>query len=172
MNCDTLDGGISLGCDNNIGGVSRMWLTEKSNVTSTTLSSPGDEISAFTMAGSPAAVFYEYEFNQKTCNYVETDTHEETAGRDLVDLNITAVFNRREKTKRDNLLLLRGKRLACIIEDNNGVIWYAPDVMMITNAGGSGTQKTDPNQYVITLNSQLADPMNTVASISVVEAVI
>lgn len=171
MNCETLDGGLTLGCSNNISGIQQMWLTEKSNVTSTSLSSPGDEISTFTMAGSPVSVFYEYEFNQKTGSYTESDAHTEEAGRDLVDLNITLVLNRREKTKRDNLLLLRGKRLAVIILDYNDVYWYAPDVMMMTNVGGSGTLKSDPNQYVITLTSQAADPMNTATTAAVTAAI-
>ena len=120
------------------------------------------------MAGSPVSVFYEYEFTQKAgCNYTEVDAHEDAAGRDLVDLNITLILNKREKTKRDNLLLLRGKRLGAIILDNNDIYWYAPDVMMMTNGGGSGAQKADPNQYLITLTSQSGDPMNTCTTAAV-----
>jgi hypothetical protein len=170
MNCDTLDGGISLGCSNNLGGTSRLWLAEKANITNTTLSSPGDEISAFTMAGSPVSKFYEYEFNKNTSSYTQEETHDEASGRDLVIVTITLILNRREKTKRDNLLLLRGKKLAAVIEDNNLVCWYASEVMMTTNTGGSGTAKTDPNQYVITLVGELADPMNTVLT-AAIEAV-
>lgn len=170
MACVTLDGGITLGCDNNIGGLKRLWLTEKSNVTSTTLSSPGDEISAFTMAGSPAASFYEYEFNVGNANYTQTEAYEETAGRMLTTITITLTLNRREKTKRDNLALLRFKRLACVMEDNNNICWYAPDVVVTTIDGGSGAAKSEPNQYVITIVGEQDAAMNTVET-AAIEAV-
>ncbi len=67
--CDTLEG-ISLGCGNNLAGLKRLALVEKSSVTATTLSSPEDEIDAFTMAGSPPAEFQEFEIEKGTANYV------------------------------------------------------------------------------------------------------
>jgi hypothetical protein len=172
MSCESLDGGITLGCDNNIGGGKRLWLTEKSNVSGTTLSSPGDEIQSFSMAGSPASSFYEYEFNVGNLNYTQVEAYEETAGRMLTTITITLTLNRREKTKRDNLALLRFKRLAAVIEDNNGICWYAPDVVLTNIDGGSGAAKSDPNQYIITLVGEQDAAMNTVltAAIEAVEA--
>lgn len=166
MACESLDGGITLGCDNNIGGIYKIYLTEKSNVTSYALSSPGNEISSFTMAGSPVSVFYEFEFNKNTSSYTEEGTSDQASGRDLYTQTITLVLNRREKTKRDTLLLLaKRKDLVAIVTDNNGINWYfgaGKGLNLTTNSGGSGVAKTDANQYVLTLVGEEADPANTV----------
>jgi hypothetical protein len=171
MSCESLNGGITLGCDNNIGGIKRLFLTEKSNVTSTTLGSPTSEITAFTMAGSPAAQFYQFEFNKNTSSYTEEGTSDQATGRDLYVQTISLVLNRREKTKRDTLLLLaKRKDLVAIIEDNNGIYWYFGGeygLNLTTNAGGSGVAKTDANQYVITFVGEESNPANTVTSAAV-----
>jgi len=152
--CDLLDGGIELGCENNIGGVKIIAFTEKPNVSGLTLGSPIEEISAFTMAGSPAAQFYKFEFNKNTSSYTESEEHSQEAGRSLVTQTISLVLNRREKSKRDKLILL-GKRkdLVALVKDANDQWLYFGEVNglnMTTNEGGSGVAKTDPNQYVVT----------------------
>ena len=164
--CDSLTGGITLGCDNNIGGIVELYITEKSNVSSVTLSSPGDEISAFTMAGSPAAVFYKFEFNKNTSSYTEEENNDQASGRTLVTQTINLVLNRREKSKRDVLLLV-GKRkdLVAVVKDANGLYWYFGETLGInltTNSGGSGVAKTDANQYVLTFVGEEPSPANTV----------
>lgn len=166
MACESLDGGITLGCDNNIGGIKKIYLTEKSNVTSTALSSPGNEISSFTMAGSPAAVFYEFEFNKNTSSYTEELASDQATGRDLYTQTLNLVLNRREKTKRDTLLLLaKRKDLVAIVTDNNDINWYfgaGYGLNLTTNTGGSGVAKTDANQYVLTFVGEESEPANTV----------
>jgi hypothetical protein len=169
--CESLTGGITLGCDNNIGGIKRLFLTEKENVTSVTLGSPTDEITAFTMAGSPAAEFYQFEFNKNTSSYTEELTSDQATGRDLYTQTINLVLNRREKTKRDTLLLLaKRKDLVAIIEDNNGIYWYFGEqygINVTTNSGGSGVAKSDANQYVITFVGEESEPANTVTAAAV-----
>lgn len=169
--CESLSGGITLGCDNNIGGIKRLFLTEKSNVSAVTLASPSTEISAFTMAGSPAADFYQFEFNKNTSSYTEELTSDQATGRDLYVQTITLVLNRREKTKRDTLLLLaKRKDLVAIIEDNNGIYWYFGEeygINLTTNSGGSGVAKSDANQYVLTFVGEESEPANTVQEAAV-----
>ena len=169
--CNNLNGAVSLGCDNNVGGVYRMYFIEKSLVTATGLSSPSGEISSFTISGSPAGKFYEFAFNKNTSSYVEEGTTDQATGRDLFTQTITLVLNRREKTKRDALLLLaRRKNLVAIVTDNNLVNWYLGETFglnLTTNTGGSGTTKTDANQYVITLVAEEPSPANTVTDAAV-----
>lgn len=165
-NCDSLSGGFNLNCDNNVGGVKKIWLLEKRRVTSVTLNSPTQEISAIVTSGN--VNFYEFQFNKNTSSYTETYTSDPATGRDLAEQTITLVLNRREKTKRDLLLLLgRREDLCAIVEDNNGVVWFYGEnfgLNMSNATGGSGTQKTDPNQYVITLTGQEPSPANTLTS--------
>ena len=95
----------------------------------------------------------------------------QATGRDLYVQTITLVLNRREKTKRDTLLLLaKRKDLVAIIEDNNGVYWYFGEdygINLTTNSGGSGVAKTDANQYVLTFVGEESDPANTVQEAAV-----
>lgn len=171
MSCESLNGGISLGCDNNIGGIKRLFLTEKSNVTSITLGSPTSEITAFTMAGSPAAKFYQFEFNKNTSSYTEEGISDQATGRDLYTQTINLVLNRREKTKRDTLLLLaKRKDLVAIIEDNNGLYKYFGETYglnLTTVSGGSGVAKSDANQYVVTFVGEEPEEANFVTAAAV-----
>ena len=171
MACTSLSGGITLGCDNNIGGIKSIKFTELANVTSTALSSPGDEINSFTMAGSPVSVFYEFEFNKNTSSYTEELTSDQAAGRDLYVQTINLVLNRREKTKRDTILLLaKRKDLVCIVTDQNDINWYfgaTNGINLTTNTGGSGVAKTDANQYVLTFVGEEPNPANTVTTAAV-----
>ena len=64
MACSNLSSGLTIGCDNNIGGIKEFYVTEKSNITAIGLSSPGDEISTLSMSG----IFYEFEFNKGRCS--------------------------------------------------------------------------------------------------------
>ena len=58
----SLSSGFSQTCTNVTGGISNIWLTDKANVASFTLS--GSEYTTATMVSS--AVFYKYEFEQDT----------------------------------------------------------------------------------------------------------
>lgn len=164
MACSNLSSGLTLGCNNNIGGIKGIYITEKSNVTSYTLSSPGDEISTFSMSGQ----FYEFEFNKNTSSYTEELQSAQEAGRDLYTQTVTLVLNRREKTKRDKLILLaQRENLVIMVKDQNDVIWYFGEtngMNLTTSAGGSGVAKTDANQYVLTFVGEEPSPANTVTA--------
>ena len=164
MACSNLSSGLTLGCDNNIGGIKAIYITEKSNVTSVSLSSPGDEISTISMSGQ----FYEFEFNKNTSSYTEELASDQAAGRDLYTQTVTLVLNRREKTKRDKLILLaQRENLLIMVKDQNDVIWYFGEtngMNLTTSAGGSGVAKTDANQYVLTFVGDEPSPANTMTA--------
>jgi len=166
--CDNLTGGITLGCDNNLGGLKRLFFLEKSFVTSVSLSSPAGTISAINTTGSPPANFHEFIFNKGNATYTENQTSDQATGRDLYEQTVTLTLNRREKSKRDVLILMGNrKNYVAIAEDNNGNVWYLGEnfgLNMTTNNGGSGAQKTDPNQYVVTFVSQESEPANTLTA--------
>lgn len=167
--CDLLTGGIDLSCDNNVGGIKKIRFTEKSNVSSITLTS--DEISAFNMAGSPPAKFYNFQFNKNTSSYTQEISYDQATGRKLTTITINLVLNRREKAKRDKLLLLgQLKDMVAIITDNNDINWYAGEtfgINLTTEGGGSGVTKTDANQYVVTFVGEEPKPMNTATAAAV-----
>lgn len=164
MSCEALNGGLSKDCLTNIGGITKMYIAERDSVTfPLTLSSPGNEISAFTMLGG--AKFYGFYFTKGSSNYVESTKDDSTTGIGLSTQTITLGLNRREKTKRTKLELLRKKQLLVVITDGNGVNWLFGEsngVELTENNGGSGTNRTDANQYVLTMIGEEPSPANTV----------
>jgi hypothetical protein len=155
-NCDSLSGGISLGCSSNFGGVKKIYLTNKENVSSVVNGSPDLGITTFNMVGG--AVFYEFEFNKNTSSWSEARTGDQANGVEFYTQTLTLVLNRREKTKRDTIALLGGFReLVAVVTDSNDNSWYlgAENGLVLTgNEGGSGTAKTDPNRYTLTLTGE------------------
>lgn len=174
MSCELLTGGISKDCTKNIGGIfTTMWITERSNILSYTKSSPGTDITAFNMR-SPG-YFYAFEFNRGTSNYVESENNDPTTGNTLVTQTITLVLSKREQTKRDVIALLGGlKEMAIVVKDNNGKYWLFGEedgCILTTNEGGSGTAKTDANNYTLTFVGEESELANEVSE-AAIEAVV
>ena len=163
--CENIDGGITIGCDNNFPGLKAFYLTERCNITfPLTLSSPGDEISGITMIGG--ALFYKFEFTKKSgSNYTEETTNSDN-GAEFTKQVITLNFNRREKTKRDTLMLLgKFKDLVGIGTDNNDVNWLFGElngINLTSNTGGSGENSAGKNGYAVVLSGEEQSPANTV----------
>lgn len=167
MACSSAITGVAIGCDNNIGGIKKLYIALRSQITfPLTLSSPADEISGITMIGG--AVFHEFEFTKNTSTYEESLDVNQESGNEVVTQTITLKLNRRQKTKRDALLLLgRFKDLCIIIKDNNDLIWFFGEnngVNLKTNAGGAGTTKQDANGYTLTFIGEEPTLANTVTA--------
>lgn len=151
--CTILTGGIDKGCLGNQGGIRKIYITDFCNVTSITLASPSQEISAITMAAS--TLFYEFAFNKNTSTWTEVLTGDQANGSQVYTQTVTLKLARREKTKRDTLALLAGfKELAIIVQDNNGLYWLLGEnngVVLTESNSENGTAATDFNGYTLTL---------------------
>lgn len=164
MNCGSLEG-ISIGCDNNTGGIKKFYAALREEVTfPLTINSPDGEISGITMIGG--ATFEEFEFTKNTSTFEESEDNNAENGNTLVTQTITLKLNRREKTKRDKLLLLgKFQDLIVIITDNNNINWLFGEengVNLKTNVGGAGTAKSDANGYTLTFIGEEPVMANTV----------
>lgn len=151
--CDLLDGGLERDCTPNIGGLfTTMWMTEKSNVTGLTRDGVTGIITAFTMT-SPA-VFYPFNFTKGSSSFTESQTFDAPTGNTLVTQTIVLTLNLREQLKRDKIVLLGNfKEMYIVCKDNNGNLFLFGETggcTLTTNEGGSGTAKTDGNNYVLT----------------------
>lgn len=176
--CNLLDGGVDKTCDNNVGGITELYLTEKSNITDTTLSSPGDKIEDFEVnnGSGPQTAFYKFEFNKNTSTFVEATVTSQENGSEVCTQTITLVLTRREKTKRDTLLLLgKFKDLVAIIKDSNGLYWYFGETAglnLTEKTGGPGTAKTDRNGYELTFVGEEPEEANEVTEAAVLAAIV
>lgn len=150
--CNALTSGITKGCDNNVGGIKKIYLTELENIATITHGSPGDTITAITM--DPGKVFYEFEFNKNTSTFTEVTSGDPSVGSEVCVQTTTLVLNRREQTKRDKLLLLgKFKELAEIVLDSNDKYWFLGEtagVILTEKNSENGTVKTDRNGYTLT----------------------
>lgn len=172
--CNVVSGGITRGCDSNVGGIRRAWFGNFENIDTVTHGSPTRSITNISLVNA-ANKLQLFEFKKNTSNYVENEAPNED-GETLVTQLISLVFSRREQSKRDVLVLLgKGKPdLSCIVEDSNGKYFLFGEtngVNLTANEGGSGTVKTDRNGYAVTFTGEepeLASEINTSFDLSTI----
>ena len=150
MACVSFSGGIANDCANNMGGITKLYLTDFSNIVTYTES--GGTVSAITMAS--ASYFYEFAFNRNSASYQEDLVKSVEAGSALFQQTISVTIPRRDVAKRNTLALLTTRDLAVIIKDSNGLYWYpgaVEGVYLSESTSTSGTAKADGSNYVLTL---------------------
>lgn len=149
LGCDALET-ITKSCDNNIGGIRKIWLNDQENVTSPT--AVAGLIS--TLVASPD--YTEFEINRNTGNYTEDTAVDLINGSSFVTQTITLMFNRRDKDKSEAInILASGQRyLSAIILDANEKYWYFEDLQLTATGEGSGTARADGSKYSVTLLSE------------------
>ena len=170
MACVSFSGGIGKDCDNNIGGLTKLYLTDFDNIYSYTAS--GGTVSAITLA--TASKFYEFDFNRNSATFTEDLVKSVEAGSALFEQTITVTIPRRDVAKRNTLALLTQRDLAVIVKDSNGFFWYpgqVEGVYLSESTSTSGTAKADGSKYVLTLKGFEADRASAVAS-SIVPALL
>jgi hypothetical protein len=163
MACISFSGGVSLNCENNMGGLTKIYLSDADNISSYT--ETGGTVSAITMAS--ASYFYEFEFNRNSATYQEDLVKSIEAGSALFEQTVTLTIPRRDVAKRNTLALLTQRNLAVIIKDSNGLYWYpgAVEFMYLSESTStSGTAKADGSNYVITLKGFETERAPAVAS--------
>jgi len=150
MACIAFTGGITLDCENNIGGVTKVYLTDFDNVASITAA--GGTVSAITM--EQGEFFYEFEFNRNSAEFTEDLVKSVEAGSALFEQTLVLTIPRRDVAKRNTLSLLTQRDLAVILKDSNGFFWYPGEVegmYLSESTSTTGLNKADGSNYVLTL---------------------
>lgn len=150
MECDLLTGGIAKGCDNNIGGIQKLYLANFGDVLSETVSD--GNVTAISMASG--AVFYEFAFNKNTSSFTETTSNDQVNGTTINTQTINLVIARRDTNKRNNIALLTRSLTKGIVLDQNGIYWlvgFQNGLDVTEVADTTGVAKADLNGYTITL---------------------
>tara|TARA_R110001632_G_scaffold162493_2_gene280882 strand:+ start:5569 stop:6111 length:543 start_codon:yes stop_codon:yes gene_type:complete len=168
--CNTLTE-IPQGCENNIGGVKKIYIINKCEVSGTTANG-GIVVSAGTITTldvDPGAAFVEYVFNKNTSSYVEDGTISLENGSTFFSTTTSLMIPRREAAKRNSLALLAAGQpnLMVILEDGNGIYWLQglDNGANLTALGeGSGVAKADGSKYSVTLLSEEPEMMYEVSS--------
>jgi len=171
MSCK-LTAGIAKGCKDNMGGLRKVWLTNKENIASFTpaigSTSPLDEgiITAITMVtASPEYVFYEFNPNKDSSNWVENIQSNVQNGTIAYEQVLTLMFAKNEAAKRNQVKLLGQAELVAVVLDKNGKYWILGEENGIELSGGnsaSGTAMTDMNGWTLTLSGSERHPAREV----------
>lgn len=156
MACNKLTGFTQDSCLGNIGGIKRVWLAEyvdgaaetatTSGITSVTGFTTGITWQEFPLKKNSAQATSEYQIGDGGSVFVQT----------TLELN----FNRQDANKRMAMVSLAGNELMAVYEDANGYRWFlGKDNPVSISAGGgeTGTQKTDVNRYMVSLQDDSLD---------------
>ena len=155
MACAQTLSGLVHDCAANMGGIKAVYLANKADVDSVTITS--DKVTAITMVSTKT--FKKYEFARRTGSLSSNWQVNAENGTKFVQTDLLLVFNRMETTKRVEIAAMAAGELVAIVEDNNGVYHYLglPEESPLEISAGdglTGTALADRNGYSITLQLQ------------------
>lgn len=152
-NCTTLED-IIKGCDNNIGGITAVYVNDMENISAITEDDATWTVTA--MTASPR--FQTFEFRRNVGNFTEDSAIDLINGSSFITATINLMLHRREASVSRALKILgEGQRdLAVIVKDSNEKYWYFPYAQLTTLGEGSGTAKADGSKYSVVLTAENA----------------
>ena len=153
MSCNVTLTGIGYSCEPNLAGVKAVYIADWNDVS--TYAVTENNITKIEMASGKK--FYEYVFNKNTAGLTSTMTKDETNGYQYYTNELTGNINRLDTTKHKEINELMSGRLACIVNDKNGMYWYlgqdtyATGTSMVAQTGDSPDAG---NYYNITITDE------------------
>ena len=173
MSCSQTLNGILRDCAANAGGIKAVYIANIDDVSSITLNTAGDKITAISMVSS--AKYKGFYFKPGQASFTSDPQFNEAgeyAGEDGV---LSMSFGRMDTTKRAQMAALSVGELSVIYQDNNGIYWLLGyDHPVLRNGGQStpGAAISDFNHYAIDLHSsdhQLAFEVDASAAAGVID---
>lgn len=151
MACTTLED-IVKGCDNNIGGITAVYVNDMDNITSTT----EDDATWTVTAQTVSARYQTFEFRRNVGNFTEDAAIDLANGSSFITQVINLMLHRREAAKSRALKIAgEGQRdLAIIVKDANAKYWYFPYSQLTAVGEGSGTAKADGSKYSVAFTAE------------------
>jgi hypothetical protein len=152
MACEALET-IVKSCDNNSGGIEKIWINQQDNIASIDLDDTNTwTIDAITLAGG-APDYTPFEIRRNTGSYVEDAAIDLVNGSSYVTATISLMFHRRDQDKSQAIKILGAGQqyLNAIVKDMNGKYWYFPYLQLSAVGEGSGTTRADGSKYSVTL---------------------
>lgn len=154
MACEALES-IVKSCDNNSGGIEKIWINQQDNIDVATVPAGTWEVSAITLvAGAPD--YTPFEIRRNTGSYVEDAAIDLVNGSSYVTKTISLMFHRRDQDKSQAIKILGAGQqyLNAIVKDMNGKYWYFPFLQLSAVGEGSGQNRADGSKYSVTLVSE------------------
>lgn len=145
-------------CTNNIGGVQSVIFNNQDAISAITV----DEATKTVTSVTATSNFLQLDTRKGTSNFTEVETAELINGSNIVvdTLSINPVRRSSEKSAALQIMSEGQKYLAMFVKDGNGKWWYFKEMQLISNGGGSGTNKPDGSKYEV----QFANEVDVLAS--------
>lgn len=150
MACSQTLSGISNDCASNMGGIVEVYLANKADVSSVTITT--NKVTAISM--NSTAKFKTYHFRPNTSSMSSNYQVNQENGTSYVQTDLLMVFNRMETSKRIEVTAMAQGELCAIVKDANGLYWMLGiDNPLVLSAGDglTGTARADRNGYSVTL---------------------
>ena len=153
---------IELGCASSVGGLKELYVLAGS-ITGTSYNGDGQLTGA-----SGSGNLYTFELQKQTSNLVETFQVSLENGTTFFEQVTTAVFNKMDQDKRNQLkLLATNRQIVMFAKDNNDTIWYLggdfSGGFVSAGTGDSGTAFGDRNGYSVSVTTYSEEPMTTLS---------
>ena len=156
MSCSAHES-IVKSCDNNTGGIEKIWINQQDNISGITLDATNTwTIDAITLTGG-APDFTAFDIRRNTGSYTEEAAIDLINGSSYVTAVINLMFHRRDQDKSQAIKILGAGQqyLVAIVKDMNGKYWYFPQLQLTATGEGSGVTRADGSKYSVTLTSEV-----------------
>lgn len=152
MACNTVTlNGINGKCDTSAGGIKRVLIAQKDDVTNISVDTSTGMIDTITMASGK--YFVQWLFRKNTGNYTTSLTSDPAIGTQAVTTDLNLQFTKAEATKRLEIQSAINAAAVVIIEDMYGqyILLGKDNEVSVTSVNQqSGTAVTDLNGYTLT----------------------
>lgn len=137
-------------CGTNRGSLVELKVLDMTEITATTINAAG-----ILTAVTATATTINLAFGRDKANYTAEQVTDEASDGVSYNLTVNCTIAKRDSTKRASILLLaEGRReLAIFGKDGNGYWWYFPNMVLITNTGGSGESRGVGSMYQLSFNT-------------------
>ena len=164
--CD-ITSGFTLGCRDNVGGITNLYILSGS-ITSVTDASEG-LISGITGSGE----FFKFELFRQTSDFSEAITSTPENGTVFYEQTLNAVFFKLQSATRNQVkVLAQNPNLKIIVETNNGTVdgvgryWLLGEdrgMQLLSGTGATGVAFGDLNGYNLTFTGQEPNPASEIS---------
>ena len=164
--CD-ITSGFTLGCRDNTGGISNLYILSGS------IDSVVDVSEGLISTISGSGEFYKFELFRQTSDFSEGITSTPENGTVFYEQTLNAVFFKLQSSTRNQVkVLAQNPNLKVIVETNNGSVdgvgryWLLGEdrgMQLLSGTGATGTAFGDLNGYSLTFTGQEPNPASEIS---------
>ena len=164
--CD-ITSGFTLGCRDNTGGISNLYILSGS------ITSVLDVSEGLIQTISGSGEFYKFELFRQTSDFTEGITSTPENGTVFYEQTLNAVFFKLQSSTRNQVkVLAQNPNLKVIVETNNGTVdgvgryWLLGEdrgMQLLSGTGATGTAFGDLNGYSLTFTGQEPNPASEIS---------